>query len=489
MNKRSLANRVKYTFVIIIILISMGFSFSIYTRDIVTEKYDSYMNINTKLTRLSVELSNSWNFFDIYMKTKNDDNIEKYISANNAVEDIMNQIAPYVEKNKDSSIYLRNLNNMFQFYKAGSNALIHQEKLDERSYDKLVELKTQAVYMNRHSGLLTLSYLDYSNTEYSSTLVKYRNRETQVYMILMSIIFVSFILSMILSKDLSNTIGKLRNYAELLSKAQWEIADLDDQKYDELNSLAKAFNKMKSSIREFIDEINRKAEIENNYNKEKLKSAEKDKLIKETQLLALQSQINPHFLFNTLNTVSRMAMFENASNTVTLIAATSKILRYNLTYKDKLVKLKEEIDMIKAYVTIQETRFQDQMDFEFDIDYSLEYINIPTMLIQPIVENAIIHGLSEIDHGGNISISVKRQKEFAAISIKDNGKGIEEEKIYSILNYEKLTKEKSDTTGLGVSNVKQRLELYFNKNNLMNITSKLGQGTEVTLLIPIESGE
>ena len=138
--------------------------------------------------------------------------------------------------------------------------------------------------------------------------------------------------------------------------------------------------------------------------------------------------------------------------------------------------------MIKAYVTIQETRFQDQMSFNFDIDNTLESINIPTMIIQPIVENAIIHGLNEKDKGGIISISVKRQDEFVAISIKDNGKGIEEQKIYSILNNEKSTEEKSDTTGLGVSNVKQRLELYFNRNNLMIIIIEIGQGTRSNVI-------
>lgn len=489
MNKRSIIRRVKYTFIAIIILISAVYIFSIYVRDIVTKEYDSYMNINMKLSKLSVELSNSWTSFDMYMKTRNEDFIAQYNFSNNSAREIMNQMTPYIEKNKDSSVYLRNLRNMFNYYEEGSLGLIVQEKLDEKSYEKLVELKTQAVYMNKHAGLLIVSYLNYSNNEYSNTLKKYKNTETQVYIVLIIIILISFIFAMIVSKDLSNTIGKLRNYAEQLSKAKWEIADLDDQKYDELNSLAKAFNKMKNSIRIFIDELNEKAEIENNYHKEKLKSAEKDKLIKETQLLALQSQINPHFLFNTLNTVSRMAMFENADNTVTLIAATSKILRYNLAYKDKLVKLKEELDMIKAYVTIQETRFQDQMSFNFNIDHSLESINIPTMIIQPIVENAIIHGLQEVDQGGIISISVKRQNEFALISIKDNGKGIEEDKIYSILNNEKATEEKSDTTGLGVSNVKQRLELYFNRNDLFNIASKLGEGTEITIFIPIKGGE
>jgi len=278
--------------------------------------------------------------------------------------------------------------------------------------------------------------------------------------------------------------GRLRKYAELLSAAKWEIPDLKDQKYDELNSLAKAFDIMKHSIRKFIEELNEKTEIENNYHIEKLKSTEKDKLIKETQLSALQSQMDPHFLFNTLNTISRMAMFEYADETVKLIEATSKILRYNLDCKDKMVELKEEIRMIEAYVIIQETRFQDQMSFSFDIDKNLDTVKVPPMLIQPIVENAIIHGLREKDSGGIINITVKEKNSYISISIKDNGVGMDNEEMDTL-----LSEVKNESMGLGVFNVKKRLELYYNRSDLLKINSNIGKGTEVLIFIPIEGGE
>ena len=242
---------------------------------------------------------------------------------------------------------------------------------------------------------------------------------------------------------------------------------------------------MKYSIREFIQELNEKAEIENSYHAEKLKNTEKDKLIKETQLSALQSQMDPHFLFNTLNTIGRVAMFEDANQTMKLIEATSKILRYNLDCKDKMVELREEIRMVKAYVIIQETRFQDQMSFTFDIDETWDAIKMPPMLIQPIVENAIIHGLKEKDKNGIINIEVAKDKNnFICISIKDNGVGIDNEKI-DIL----LSEVKSKTMGLGVFNVKKRLELYYDRNDLFQIKSKRGEGMEVIISIPIDGGE
>jgi len=194
--------------------------------------------------------------------------------------------------------------------------------------------------------------------------------------------------------------------------------------------------------------------------------------------------MDPHFLFNTLNTISRMAMFEDADETVKLIEATSKILRYNLDSKDKMVNLEEEMFMIKAYVIIQETRFQDQMSFEFDIDKNLKFTKVPPMLIQPIVENAIIHGLRQKDKGGIIKISINELKCFLKITITDNGVGMDDEKINDL-----LCDVKSTSTGLGVYNVKKRLELYFNRNDLIEIKSQKGYGTQVIISIPIEGSE
>lgn len=488
-SEKSIGGKVFNNFILIILLMSFGFIFSLYEKKITSRNYAEYTNINIKLSALSLEFSNSWGYFDMFIKTKDESNIQKYTSSNNKIKDLLSQIQPYIEKDENSSIYLRNLNNMFDVYKNESyhlmSKVINSEILDSKSYSKLTEIKTLFTYITKHSESLLVSYQHYSNTDYSTSVQKYNNIEMEIYTALIFIILVSFVFTMMVSRDLNNTIGKLRSYAELLTQAKWEIPDLKDQKYEELNSLAKAFDKMKYSIREFIHELNEKAELESSYHAEKLKNTEKDKLIKETQLSALQSQMDPHFLFNTLNTIGRVAMFEDADETVKLIEATSKILRYNLDCKDKMVELKEEIRMVKAYVIIQETRFQDQMSFTFDIDETLDAVKVPPMLIQPIVENAIIHGLREKDKGGIIYITVVQVKNnFISISIKDNGVGIDNEKIRILLSDVKNKK-----MGLGVFNVKKRLELYYSRGDLFEIKSKRGKGMEVIISIPINGGE
>lgn len=479
-----MVNRLQLTYIIIIIFICIGFIFSLYERNILSSKYDKYASINIKLNSLSAEFLKSREAFNSFVKTKDDNDIIKYNNANSNLTEIFSEISPYMKSDRDSGIYLRILLNMSDNYRNKSFNLMNQvknsEQLDPQIYDALKELKTTDLYINNNISLLEVSYLNYSSKDYESTLIKHKNTQIKIYSFLIIIVVGGFSFTILISKNLNKTIRKLCNYAELLSAGRWEIPDIEEQKYYDLNSLGNAFNKMKNSIRQFIDEINAKAEIENNYQIEMRKSAEKDKLIKETQLIALQSQMNPHFLFNTLNTISRIAMFEDADNTVNLIEATSKILRYNLYYKDRLVELKDEISAINAYIKIQETRFQDQMSFIFNIDDNIDSLKLPPMLIQPVLENAIIHGLQEKDKDGIINIDIKKEHEFISITIKDNGVGIDEEKLKKLLNDQTYEK-----NGLGIINVKKRLELYYNRYDLFKIKSKKAQWTEVTILIPV----
>jgi two-component system sensor histidine kinase YesM len=486
--KKSIAKRVRLTFILVILIISIGLIIALYERHVISQKYNEYMSVNIEITNLSSEIMRSWELLDTYIKTKDNKTVEEFNASNNIIIEIMKNIEPKVKNNEESAIFLRNLNNMLDNYIKDSEVVINQisssKTLNKEEYDKIVEIKTLFTYMSKHSEFLSVAYLSQSNSEYLSTAKKNKSTEVEIYIILILIIAFSFMVSMIISRDLNRTIGKLRNYGDLLSDGKWGIPDMEDQKYDELNSLANTFNKMKNNIRESIEQLNKKAEIEKSYHLEKLKGVEKDRLIKETQLLALQSQMDPHFLFNTLNTIGRMALFESAEETLNLIEASSKILRYNLDYKDKLVPLKEEVKMIKAYVVIQATRFQDQMSFDFNIDTSLNNVYIPPMLIQPIVENAIIHGLGEKESGGIISILIKKEDNLLIISIRDNGIGMDGDKIDEICSDNKVEKR-----GLGVYNVKKRLQLYYNREDLLEIKSKKDEGTEFIIKVPMRGGE
>jgi sensor histidine kinase YesM len=216
-----------------------------------------------------------------------------------------------------------------------------------------------------------------------------------------------------------------------------------------------------------------------NETREKMKLQQ---LVKDTNLKSLQSQINPHFLFNTLNTIARMALIENAPKTEELMYALSDILRYSLRNSDNLVTIETEINNIKKYLFIQYTRYNDRLKYEINISPKIMDFKIPVMTLQPIVENAIIHGLENKKEGGEIIISGNLVlNKFIILEIYDNGIGIDEKKL-KLIN--EGTKSYDSSTGLGICNVSDRIKHYFGNNYGLEVKSKLNEGTTVTIKIP-----
>ncbi|KYH29506.1 sensor histidine kinase [Clostridium colicanis] len=203
---------------------------------------------------------------------------------------------------------------------------------------------------------------------------------------------------------------------------------------------------------------------------------------KKMQLKTIKAQINPHFLFNTLNTIGRMALIEDAPATEELIYNLSDLLRYNLRNVEEFPKLKDEIDNIKRYLFIQTMRYSDRITYEIEIENSLNDCRILAMTLQPIVENSIVHGLETKKEGGHIKIKAYSVSEKdMVIDVIDNGKGIDS----SILNILNIAEDLSDTSfGIGIQNTSNRLKHYFGKNYGLKIKSEPNIETKVSIFIP-----
>jgi two-component system, sensor histidine kinase YesM len=475
---KSINKRITITFLLVIIIMSVSFLYSNIMKDKVVEEYNLSMEINIMLSDLSVNLNDSWSNFNYYMKSPETEAFIKFTEANKKIEQIIKEVYPHVSQDKDSGIYLRNLTNMYEWYREQTYSVVSKERQDLATYEHYQKIGKMNSYISQHSRNLTSSYLQFTNTYYKGILKKYENLVTKLNWLLIITIIFNVLLVWAVNHDLLAAINKLSRSVKLLSDSNWDIPDIEEQTYKELIDLTKTFNLMKNKLRVFIAQINEKAEIEKNYHMEMARSAEKDKLIKETQLKALQMQINPHFIFNNLNTISRVAMFEGADKTVDIIGALSKILRHNLLNIDKLITLREEIENVQAYIHIQKARFEDRISFQFNIGVEIEYINIPPSLIQLLVENAIIHGLSGFDRKGVIVIQGFIEKSTAIITVEDNGRGMD-------ADCENIRENKS-TTGLGLANIRKRLELYYNRSDLLVIQSVEGEGTKVRITIPME---
>ncbi|NLU07332.1 MAG: histidine kinase [Clostridiales bacterium] len=217
--------------------------------------------------------------------------------------------------------------------------------------------------------------------------------------------------------------------------------------------------------------------------KEKMKFQQ---LARDIQIKSIQSQINPHFLFNTLNTMASMSLLENSNSTVELIYALSDILRYSLKNSDKMVNISVEINNIKKYLFIQSVRFKDKLKYKIDVPKNLLSCKIPAMTLQPIVENAVIHGIEPKKESGKIYINSKiKFGNCIVFKIQDNGMGIEADKLKSLKNKINSTNRDDSNIGMGIQIVQDRIKYYFGAQYGIDIKSSPDSGTIVYIKIPL----
>lgn len=270
------------------------------------------------------------------------------------------------------------------------------------------------------------------------------------------------------SRSITGPVSRLVSMAKQIAKGDLQITP-EPQKEDELGLLSNAIQQMSADLSVLIE-------------KDK-KSLEMQRIVKELELQALQSQINPHFLFNTLNVLSKLAYLEGAEKTSDLTTSLSNLLRYSLQKLDKPVTLKEEINHVNEYATIQQTRFRDRIRFELDADASVMQVAIPALTLQPLVENAFQHGVAGMEHGAIIQLTIRSIPEGVSIAISDNGAGMTEETRLSLLRLEAETASKA-STGIGTRNVFRRLNLFYDREDLIEIESQPERGTLIHIRIP-----
>lgn len=206
--------------------------------------------------------------------------------------------------------------------------------------------------------------------------------------------------------------------------------------------------------------------------------------LRATEFKALQAQVNPHFLFNAINTIARLALMEGADRTQEVVYALSNLLRDNLRDIDVLRTLDEEIESVKNYLLIQRMRFGDRVRFYIDIDPQIRTALIPALTLQPIIENAIIHGLEKKVDGGTIHVRGVYEEDVITVSVLDTGVGVSMDRIRSIFRLEKQMKTNGETTGLGIVNVHKRIQHYFGDEYGLKIESKVGEGTSNFIRFP-----
>ena len=215
---------------------------------------------------------------------------------------------------------------------------------------------------------------------------------------------------------------------------------------------------------------------------------EREILLKQANLATLQGQINPHFLYNTLECIRGMALLEDAEDVADIAWSLSNFFRYSISGNSDIVTLKDELENVRNYIKIQQYRFKDRFSLEIFNEPEVKDVILPKLTLQPVVENAILHGLSDVMSGGTVSVTARRIQSNVQIMVSDNGCGMTPEQLEFMCSKIRDGKpergEGSHHTGIGMQNVDKRLKLHFGQEYGISIYSCEGLGTDVEILIP-----
>jgi len=203
----------------------------------------------------------------------------------------------------------------------------------------------------------------------------------------------------------------------------------------------------------------------------------------EIRLKMLASQINPHFLFNALESIRMKAHLKGEKEIAQTVRLLGKLMRRNLEISRRLARLEDEIDIVRCYLDIQRFRYEERLNYELLIEPGMEQIPVPPLIIQPIVENAVVHGIEGKEEGGTVTVRIVREGDDALVEVADDGVGMEEDRLAALIA-SLDEQEGEEQRRIGLRNVHQRLILMYGPASGLSIESASGSGTRVSFRLP-----
>ncbi len=289
-------------------------------------------------------------------------------------------------------------------------------------------------------------------------------------------LLIAVVVSIAVSHRLSRPLMRLRESVRAVEQGNFDIT-VNVRSTNEIGELARDFSIMVAQIKDLMR-----------------RSTEEQELKRKNELRALQNQITPHFLYNTLDTVVWMAEAGQHRNVVTTISALARLLRLSISRGDELIGIRDEIEHISSYLTIQKLRYRDTLDYAIEVDEEILDLQIPKVILQPLVENAIYHGIKNSGRRGHVEIRGRREAEVVVLAVVDDGVGMSPERMAQVLQpvngrrhpaEEPARRTDRRGTRVGIANVHERIKLYFGPDYGLRFLQSKRQGTTVEVRLPV----
>ena len=399
---------------------------------------------------------------------------EDYLYATEETNRCLRALKPDLSIDRQQEYVLkRAINNAMSYYRFSQEVLLAMAE-DEDTIPQYLSMKTQAAYIDDYTRELLYSRMEQGDSQWQEIAVahEFSTRVSGGLLVIGTALMV-FIIWLLVHSVLA-PLAELGRAANQISAGQYDAPPLKIRGKDEVGRLAASFNLMQREVRNTVHALEEKAELEKDLREKEVEAVEMQRALQEGRFAQLQSQINPHFLFNTLSTISALAREEGAPMSEELIIRLSNFFRYSLESNEKLVTLKQEIQLLRDYMELQETRYGERIRMEIVSDPELEHIIVPKFILQPLVENAILHGLREKAAGGHLRVSVRKRRAGVVIYVTDNGCGFDT----------KVRRKEDGHKSVGLDNIAERMAL---NNGRLDVFSIRGLGTCARITIGKEA--
>ncbi len=451
---------------------------------------DEVYKSNVEFNELLEALTDVHDYVYEYLNTKSSESLENYYRSDENYRRLLDELNSKINDN-DVILMQKNIKNMSETYldimaesvdaKRGRNIEKYMVNYEEGTvmYD----------YISTYINSLNNEQFMYNSVNYERLLMALRYLEIISTVVLLVIASFNVFLIIVVTRSITEPLLKLSKVAHEVAGGNFEVDLVQVDSSDEVEVVTKAFNNMIVSIHQYIIQIKENMELESKMMEKQLLMTNH---LKDAQLKYLQAQINPHFLFNTLNAGAQLAMMEGADKTCLFIENMADFFRSNMKSFDQDSTIRDEIKLVDSYIYILNVRFSGGIHFYKDVDEGVLDVKVPSMILQPVVENAVNYGIRDIEYEGKIMLSVYQTKEQIEITIEDNGAGMDQGAIDRIMNSKledrATLKERNitkDSNGIGLGNVINRLRLYYERDEVFTIESEgRNKGTKVTIHIP-----
>ncbi|MCX7655236.1 MAG: histidine kinase [Treponemataceae bacterium] len=421
-----------------------------------------------------------------YLQAKNSESLKEYIKTSSRLLEFQNQLNRDV---RDDKLLLLERDLLLLI----ENYLTYSEQAVQAKRGRDVNTYVAAYEETKRSENSITFILEKLNSLYLEQALqsfsKYEQNMGLIASLNLLLILISFILSTTFTLRYSHIITepleKLSSAVEAISRGAYDI-EIDIYKGDdEIGTLNQAFRNMQRSILEAFEELRNKAELERQLFEQQMQVLDYQHKLKDAELLALQSQINPHFLYNTLSAGWQLALSQEDEITAEFLEKLADFIRYALKPTNRMVLVSEEVDCAQKYIWLLKLRFKNRYTFEVQVDETSLARESPAMILQPLIENAITHGLHDVEQGGTVSIRVWTERDMVQYEVRDTGKGMDQTTIEEalaaaqgegVLSYDHI----------GLHNVIRRLHLYTGGKESITIESAPDKGTRIVISIPQE---